>query len=649
MSRLAKFCKAALCVLGSIDLIASAQETNTQAEPGTAVKSPALFFGGINPEFKGYGYALREVIPIDQLPPRIVYNRSEISLIVDQDDRQTRAVQIGIKPYIAVYLVNDTDQAISGIVGELWKVRSQVKFGGNWFSREPVNPGCGSVPPPKDLPARHALALGAVSDRFGDTGGEIRYVFSISSRVIASEPIRGCYFSNDLLEVMTNEQMEQVLGDNTLKNLRENHWNQYSSIRNLEEFCVALELTRHYQLSLKFRSQLQEWIIERAVKQDATPEQTKAIARIKEILASPWLIDNDAQTLADRCIAAIESKPSSLYGAPENCTVFVWEFISSHSLDGGFRLAGHETKAVSEESRTKLIRLAIRTLDSPDPVLGDAAAIYLGNRKIEEDLFPAKRFQDFLLSGRPRRVSAGLGGLKLKNKVQEIGNWMVERVDANDPKIADYYQLIYSYAGDVFGDWERRVLLYLLEKDPLGTLKILSVSGRIRSGTRIPDEFVVLIRNFARDQLSSARREWWRELGERDQQGEIKQEEKLDCQALSEGIRMIDRYGDPADTLILEQFLDHPAATFSSDYDGSGILFFTARETAKQCLQRRRVQIPESIVTQIKIDSPISDRDHNENIMRYGLPIVGIALFALVVAGLIVVKLRRKAGTAESA
>lgn len=68
------------------------------------------------------------------------------------------------KPYQVVYLVNDTDEPIPGIIGELHKVRSQVKFGGNWYSREPIVPGCGSVSPPLDLPAKHALALGGVDD-----------------------------------------------------------------------------------------------------------------------------------------------------------------------------------------------------------------------------------------------------------------------------------------------------------------------------------------------------------------------------------------------------------------------------------------------------------------------------------------------------
>jgi hypothetical protein len=281
-------------------------------------------------DYSDNGYALRKVIPLGNLPARTPFKKDTVSLVPDPIDR-TGVPRYGhAMPYMVVFLINDTDEPIPRIIGELKKVHSQVKFGGNWFSREPLQIGCGTVPDPKDLPARSALALGGVSDQRGDIAGEIRYVFQLPDRIIASEPQRGRYMASELQVTMSEGIFGSELEPGIRKGLLKNQWNETMSATDLEEFCAILELVRHYRLSLRERAFIMNWMLERTAKHDATREQAKAIARIKALLAKPWLIHNDGQALADRCIAALEAKPSGIYGTPEKCRACVWRFLAHH-------------------------------------------------------------------------------------------------------------------------------------------------------------------------------------------------------------------------------------------------------------------------------------------------------------------------------
>ena len=188
-------------------------------------------------DYSDNGYALRQVVPLAKLPPRITFKKGEISLVPDPLDR-TGLPRFGYeKPYLVVYLVNDTDEPIPRIIGELEKVHSQIRFGGNWYSREPMQLVCASVLPPTDLPARCALALGGLSDQLGDTGGEIRYIFSIPKRTITSEPQRGRYFAADLRTVLADEEVYPDLWSID-EGFLKHQWTDSMVATNDEEFCA---------------------------------------------------------------------------------------------------------------------------------------------------------------------------------------------------------------------------------------------------------------------------------------------------------------------------------------------------------------------------------------------------------------------------
>ncbi len=554
------------------------------------------------------------------------------------------------KPYMVVYLVNDTDEPIPRIVGELNKVRSHVKFGGNWFSREPLKFVCGSVPAPKDLPAHSALALGGLSDRRGNIGGEIRYSFRIPNRIIASEPQRGRYYAHELQHTMGYGSFQSYHRQRFGQGFLNNQWKDELIASNPEEFCAALELMRHYQLKIRLRSRIMDWMLERAEKQDATPEQQRAMRRIKKVLSKPWLINNDEQALADRCISALEAKPSTIYGTPEKCTATVWRFLANQRLGGEmFDHLGFECNRVNRASLRRLVEMAKAALDSSEQEIADAAAGFLGSGGINESLFPTEEFVRFLQSDRPRQIHAGLAGLKARNRIREAIPWLSGRLSQNDPKAANYYRSFRSSLRGEMEELERDILIRLFEANPLHTLETISVFGVPGRVVRLPGECTELLRGYLTEQLTKERMQWWADEAERDMRRRLEPGRRLEprresnCQALSEGIRLLDVSNDPADVPLLQSFLKHPAAISSVHSNGSSTLHFSPRMRAKQCLERRNIKVPDSVVTRIDMKPPPPARDRSEDFVRYilrhDLPIMATSLAVLIGACII---LRRK-------
>lgn len=632
MKSLAIHCKAPLCLVRRMmvlafvsGIVARGQETPHEASAADA---------SLLRDYSDNGYALRKVIPVAELPARIPFDKGVVSLVPDPLDR-TGPPRFGYaKPYMVVYLINDTDEPIPRIIGELHEVRSQVRFGGNWFPREPLYAGCGSVPPPEDLPARSALALGGVSDQRGDIDGVIRYVFQLPGRMITSEPQRGRYIEREFREALSVVFFNPLMETGDLRGLLKNQWDETMVARNIEEFCVLLELARHHQLALRERSVVMNWMLERTKKQDASRDQAMGMRRIKAVLARPWLIDNDGQAFADRCIAALEAEPSGVYGTPEKCRACVWRLLGrSDALYRDMTISGREYRPAGNASILRLVDLARKSsFNSNDPDVADAAAGFLGNYNITEEMFPTQELFRFLKSNRPRQVHAALWGLYTRKRLSEAIPWLLGRVRENDSNVGEYYGgFIYGIRGDL-GAWEKTVLSHLLEANPMEALT--SMSGRRIE--KLPEEWAGPVRAFLTAQLTNERRKWWADRTERIKQEvtePIRSERRQALSAVCAGISLLDTRNDPADVLLLESFLNHPAASLNWDFSG-GTLCFGPRVAAKQCLERREIKISDGVVTEIKLEPPPPPRDRMEDFMRYitnhESAIVGASLATLI-------------------
>ena len=588
-------------------------------------------------DYTNNGGALRKVIPLEKLPPRITFKKGEISLVPDPQDRLGPAGNGPEESYLVVYLINDTDEPIPGIVGELQTVHSQIKFGGNWYSREPKRDVCGSVPPPTDLPARCALARAGISDLRGDTGGEIRYRFSTPKRTITSEPQRGRYFAADLRTVLADEELYPDLWS-TDEGFLKHQWTDSMVATNDEEFCALVELVRHHQLAVRERAMLMDWLLERAAKHDATPEQQRVIHRLQGSLAKPWLIDNEGQILADRCIAALEAPPSEIYGTPEKCRACVWRFVAARFPSWHAVRLGHESTAATDASVARLVELAMAALASSHPGIGDAAAEFLGNGRVTEVMLPSAELVRLLESDRPRRIHAGLAGLAARKRVSDAAPWLLARVKANDPHLGDYFETCWHGLRGEVEDWEQAVLLQLIEVDPLRTLNKLWGSLLRFRETKPPPDVVASVRRYLSEQLTDERKRWWQEAGDRAKRGQSERVHAMNCQGFSGGIAFLGSMEDPVDVPLLQAMLEYPAEHQETYSDGSKRVFFVAREPAKQCLIRRHLKVPQSVVVSFEIKAPAPPPDRLEEfeaILRYHeLRIEATSLGVLSVASL---------------
>ena len=329
-----------------------------------------MILGGNKPTFSGFeGYALRKALPIGDLPKRIVFKAGEVSLIADPEDQNGK--------YMVVYLVNDRDEPIKGIIGEMFKVRSEVRVGGIWFDREELEIGCGTFAEPTDLPPRHALALGGVSSDVGDTWGEIRYKFAGGR--LQTEPMRGRYEPDRLFRLRPlRDEREDPLGASIHDGLRKNDWSKNGVAEGPEEFCALLELARNHGQFLSERAVLLDWLMDTAAKRDVQPELRRAVDSIKTTLKKPWIVAEDRQALADRAISALESKQPGVYGTPEKCRVVIWRYLGSRTetshLLSGLRA---EPKDMDAATTKRLVSLATEDLKSRHENVGKAAASFL--------------------------------------------------------------------------------------------------------------------------------------------------------------------------------------------------------------------------------------------------------------------------------
>jgi hypothetical protein len=216
---------------------------------------------------------------------------------------------------------------------------------------------------------------------------------------------------------------------------------------------------------------------------------------------------------------------------------------------------------------------------------------------------------------------------------------LLDRAVIGDPEARTYYRMIRSRLRGAEKDWEESLIRHFFDEAPLETLALLSVYPRIDGVRKLPAACDGPLRKFLNDQLSADRRHWWNRFTERNKLGKLKPEEELYCQGLSHGIRLMDSWNNSDDTPTLLAFLDHPAADISNYSDGSlGTIFFTARDTARSCLVRRKIKTPDTLVTRIDIPKPVPPRDMRGDferfVLRYESAFTAVGAIALLTGAL---------------
>lgn len=121
--------------------------------------------------------------------------------------------------------------------------------------------------------------------------------------------------------------------------------------------------------------------------------------------------------------------------------------------------------------------------------------------------------------------------------------------DSNDPGIAD------AAAGFLGGG---RIAEGVFPMDEF--LRFLQNDRALRIGAGLPKECAGRLPGCLTEQLSDERKQWWADEAERDKRGLLEPDHEVNCQVLSEGIRLLDALNNPADVQLLKSLLEHPAA-----------------------------------------------------------------------------------------
>ncbi|MGB6221356.1 hypothetical protein [Haloferula sp.] len=534
------------------------------------------------------GSNLRKVIPLDELPARVQHPAGGVHLIPDLSDQRDG--------YAVFYLINDTDEPIRGIIGPSSNVWSEVRIGGHWFDRKPIKPGCGTTFPPRDLPARSALAVSGITPASGDTDAMIRYRSWANGVYFSTPPIRGKYVAAELAEVMANAGRCDTLHREFKMGLIEGRWGDNLVAKNPEEFAAMLELLRNSQQCLEGRQLIIDWV------SDEISSDLQFRERIKAILTDAWLAHRDEQMLVDRCLAAIQNTSDPAYGTPENCPGVVWRFLTFRNPNHLHSSRSRDYRKPLPESSKRLVELAVEALDGDDLAAGDSAAQFLATHSFGVRSYPEEQVIRFLDDQREPRIRAGLAGLARRNIGNQAGPWMQQWIGKDDALLWEAYFVLLPSLDNQPQEWETKVIDHFLATRPLDFLQRLQGNRSSRKKEEALRAKGDALRSLLREELQPERLEYWNQLTKSKKNQSADYPESSNYRGLCNAIRLVASIGDPKDTALLQQYLGHPATgrVSSSPKDGTK-LDFPVRSAAVMALRERGHDIPETVATKLVI------------------------------------------------
>jgi hypothetical protein len=330
-----------------------------------------------------FGGSSYSAFPLTMISPRIKFEAGKVSLVPDPTDRGSGR--------IAVYLINATDQPLSGADRDTLWCFLEARDSGQWRACEGYLAGSGNNPPPKDLPPGYGKIIDALDPSVGDATGELRYCLTLPSYgPVVSASFPGKYSSQKLEEAT----FSGWAGAAIMNGLDGKKWTDlsWSVPRSREECLAAAELERCEGGFAHTRSALIRW------KDRDLPGGQMARCRVVaiELLERPWYPEIDESRLIQRCVKALArgAGERAEFGSPEHCRAMIWRYLKSHErksaidMRGGYinperreqikrnRLSGNPWGA-DRESVSILLREAGESLRSSNRQEREAAAEFL--------------------------------------------------------------------------------------------------------------------------------------------------------------------------------------------------------------------------------------------------------------------------------
>lgn len=551
-------------------------------------------------------------VSLERLPKEIKYEEGKVSILVNPKDR--------FNGFIVVYLVNATDQPMSGDGTSI----QEVLVGNKWKRTNPISISTcatGYVPPAPIGP--HSALIFLQSDpSLGDLDGTLRYVVNIQGEVvIATAPFPGRFSSKEFDEAETwfddpsCRLQERFPDGSTIKA----NWNAGTQGRKCEELIAALHLARSYDEAKAVRRIATKWQQLLAKEQIMNPCREA----LRELLAMPWPLDRDEASLFVRCRQALTAADGQnwAYGAPERFKDVVWQYLTELDPHRDARWCNPERKAeldaieasgnpwgVDHRDAIALVSLAAERLKSAPLAESEAAGRFLQESWIKDSHLPDTAVMSLLDIDSPHARRTALTMLVNRGKQEEASAWLARRHKELRKEMKVLLPLVQTFPAP-FQAWQTECALGWMEDDFKGSLGYLlqySERNKRREQAELPRELRAPILRFLEDEADQQRIKS-DPLPTRDAQGKLRNPEGGDIFAriapLKIAVLVLVQWKDPADDELFKKLSAHPAAYYEVS-DDKASRYFEVRAFIVDTLKENKRAIPDGVVTREDVEIP---------------------------------------------
>lgn len=509
----------------------------------------------------------------------VEYVPGRVSLTAVRHDRRDRIVP--------VYLVNDTDAPLPGVVRHRREAVSQCRPGAFWLNDQQPEGGC-APPPAGDLPPRSAIVLRGRTDPTGKQQCERRFAFELDGKVLTTA---------SMVDACDPEAVGRLLDEDTSMFL-EHHFkhavvtNNLTSGFDLAEFATVLELVRHWNQSPGLRRNCAEWVVRTRTENLLDGEDFEAFANIVRTLGDPWIHCDDRQSLAEHAYQTLTGFSSESGKEVTSHRAAIWALLAESNLAAA-RSSYTESTLPTDEVLTRLARLADATLrKSADPREQRCVARYLASPAVSSAHLPDSQLRDYLASGNAVLITTAMKIMPHRGLLDEAGIWISQHLELPPALLASAYSALSEHNFRDTARWEYPVMERLLETSAFHTFH----SNRQRLDKlptdTIPVAWVEMLKRHLAQEAVPEKRAWWKSVSNKLIENPDNSGVTDEIRGLAAGIRYFGRWAPNADVTILRAYLDHPAAIFTPAGKGFGYLEFLPSDAARDALIRLGQPVP---------------------------------------------------------
>lgn len=513
----------------------------------------------------------------------------------------------------SVFLINDTSDPVPCAIWEPVEPWQEVRDGTTWKRTEAASLGCGNIPPPEDLGAGQFLGFRVRDPMSGDVEGEIRYCIDPGGmKPLVTSGIQG-RFSSRLFDMAGRSASEFELAvESDFRDGIRGNWKYCTIAKTPEQLVALLELVRESEEFCRLRSALSEWLKQRpdGGMKIASEEFARAMASIS---ASRWGEGPDEQAFFRSALGALrQTDQPPGYGAPAKFREIVWTTFGMRRKSlrlGGINPERYERLQVIHQSGnpwgaganevSELLNLAEADLASESKATRNAAAGFLADSWMGEEIYPTDRYRALLRSEFPEGRKAGVLGLLGRKHRDETIKWLGEHYMSLGEHLLPVWNRLQDRDRPL-EEWELPIAAHLLEIRPLSTVVSLrprcELDGRGLKGDlpiplRIPIRSYLL--NEAReksvtgpqpDSLGKGRRRVWT----------VSLENNPNFVATA--LAVLAHWNNEDDTDLIRAFLDHPGASYTPETKTTERKRYVVRKAAARLLEARKEIVSEDVV-----------------------------------------------------